>query len=190
MTLNRFWVLLFSTLVLGIVTGFVNALFGWFGSLSPYFGLELGGFVSATAMMGFWGYLMLNFTAHSFLHPRLWSWVQLVFLILVFFDTVYLRRISFGGGNAAWAPYIGYAVVPLIWAILIAMIKVKITNSRAFIPTLFFMYVFSILEWYVALKANLPGITEAVGFVLLVCNAWLILILGKILEKQKVAPTS
>ncbi|MDB5085081.1 MAG: hypothetical protein JWN30_1967 [Bacilli bacterium] len=185
MTLNRFWILFFSTLAIGVATGFLNALFGWFRQYDLFYGVQVGGFVSATALMGFWGYLMLNFTMHSFLHPRLWTWIQLLIIAFTAYDMVYFRHLQFGGASVSWLPFIAYGLYPLLWAALVAAIKVQITNRRAYIPTLFFMYVFTLLEWYVALKANQAGITETIGIILMVCNAWLVLILSKILVKPK-----
>ena len=59
------------------------------------------------------------------------------------------------------------------------------TNRNAFIPTLFFMCAVSVLEAVPALKLDNAASSLFMLAPLLVCNAWQILILHKVLDNKK-----
>jgi KinB signaling pathway activation protein len=184
MTLKRYGLLLLSTVAVGISIGILNAITGIFGNIRLFFGVEVGGFVAATSLMGFWAYLMLNFTVRNFLPWRYWIWVQILLVGLVFYDMVYFRYLQFSGGRGSLLPYVVFATIPLLWAILVAFMKTRVSGTRSFVPTVFFMYCFTILEWFVALKSGIPSVTHIIGTILMGCNAYVILLLGKMVKPQ------
>ena len=59
------------------------------------------------------------------------------------------------------------------------------TNRNAFVPTLFFMFAVTVLEAVPALKLDIAASTIFMLAPLLVCNAWQILTLHKILDNKK-----
>jgi KinB signaling pathway activation protein len=184
MTLKRLGILFLVTVVVGILIGLLNASLGIFGEIRPFFGVEVGGFVAATSLMGFWAYLTLNYTVRNFLPWRYWAWVQLLLIAVVYYDMVYFRYMRLSAGQGPLYPYFRFATIPLLWALLVAGCKIRLSGKRAFIPTVFFMYCFTVLEWFVALKSGFESVTPIIGSILMGCNACLVLLLGKIIKPQ------
>ncbi|WP_018131490.1 KinB-signaling pathway activation protein [Effusibacillus pohliae] len=182
MTLRKFAFMVGTTVGLGILVGALHALTKIFADIGLFIGMQVGGFVSATALMGFWAYLTLNFIVKGFLPERFWRWVQMLMVAIVYFDLIYLRYLTQGQGTGAIWPYVGFASWPLAIALAVAWVKAKVSGKNAFVPALFFLYVFTIIEWYVALKSGQPGLTIVIGTILLACNSYLILLLGRILR--------
>lgn len=142
-----------------------------------------GSTISVLSHMGFFSYLILRFIALGFLRSKkLWDWVQLLLLIVCMIDFIYLRYVSFGGGTE---DYLLLPVAVLLISIGIAYWKMRLTNRDAFIPTLFFMYVVTVLEAIPALR--LDGVSSSLYMMvpLLASNAWQILRLHIVLEKNK-----
>lgn len=181
MTLRKFAFMVFTTIGVGMLVGILHSVTKIFTNIGLFYGIQVGGFVSTTALMGFWAYLTLNFLVRGLIPPRLWQWIQLVVAAIVFVDMIYLRYIREGQTGSIW-PYVGYASWPLTISLIISYIKAKVSGKNAFIPAVFFLYVFTIVEWYVALKFDEPGLTTAVGTILLACNSYLILLLGRLLR--------
>jgi len=67
----------------------------------------------------------------------------------------------------------------------VALWKVKLTNKSGFISTFFFMAAGTILEVQPALKLDNTSSYLFMLIPLLVCNAWQILTLHKIIDKKK-----
>lgn len=142
-----------------------------------------GSTISVLSHMGFFSYLIVRYIALGFLRSKkLWDILQMILVVVALCDYVYLRQISFieQGLNAVVLP-----LVLLATALGIAYWKMKLTNRDAFIPTLFFMYVGTILEAIPALR--LEGISSSIFMLvpLVACNAWQILILHRVLKQKK-----
>ncbi|WP_108671980.1 KinB-signaling pathway activation protein [Peribacillus acanthi] len=191
--------LFFSTLFIGGLTagivGFIarweefKHLFSPFSAgevLTTFFWfLGVGLIFSVISQMGFFAYLTIHrFGLGIFKTERLWNWVQIVLIAFVLFDLVYLRYIAFGKGDSI-IPYIGMAVLVLVVALVVAYIKMKQTNHHAFIPSLFFMIVVTVIEWVPVLRANDEGWLFFMLVPLLVCNAYQLLILARLNEKSQ-----
>lgn len=181
MNLRKFWNLYVSTLIVGLIVGLITSLIPLF-QIPILHGIIAGGFVSATAMMGFWGYLTLNFTMRNFISFRIWVIIQVILVGLVFYDMVYFRYMWSTNGVGSMWPYFWYAFWPFVVALVVAYVKSRISGYRTFIPTVFFMYVFTILEWFVALKSGQTVQMTEIGIILLVCNAWLLLYYTRLLK--------
>ncbi|WJH36447.1 KinB-signaling pathway activation protein [Paenibacillus sp. CC-CFT747] len=129
--------------------------------------------------------MIIRFIAMGILRSRVrWDLLQLAVVIVVMIDTVYLRYSTFAS-NESW---VGYALLPvliLLFALAISWWKVKLTNGGAFLSTLFFMFVATILEAVPALNLDSPPSYIFMLVPLLVCNAWQILILQKVLDNKK-----
>ncbi|BCJ87297.1 KinB-signaling pathway activation protein [Effusibacillus dendaii] len=184
MNLKKFSFMVVTTVLVGILTGMLNAVTGLFANLELFFGFQAGGFVSATALMGFWAYLTLNFIVRGFLPVRFWRWLQVLVIVVVYIDFVYIRYITEGQNTGSIWPYVWFATWPLLVSIIAAYFKVKQSGKDSFVPALFFMYVFTIVEWFVALKSGLTGLTIMIGTILLACNTYLLLILGPLLRRS------
>ncbi|WP_163102778.1 KinB-signaling pathway activation protein [Peribacillus alkalitolerans] len=191
--------LFFSTLLLGGLTaGIVGFIARWeeFEHLfSPFstgevittflWFIGVGLIFSVISQMGFFAYLTIHrFGLGIFKTERLWNWVQLVLIAFVIFDLVYLRYIAFGNGESI-LPYISLAALVLIIGLVVAYVKMKQTNHHAFIPSLFFMIVVTVIEWVPVLRANDEGWLFFMLIPLLVCNAYQLLILARLNEKSQ-----
>lgn len=181
MTLRKFAFMVFTTIGIGMGVGLIHSISKLFTDMGVFFGLQVGGFVSTTALMGFWAYLTLNFLVRGLIPPRLWQSIQLLLIAVIFVDMIYLRYINEGQTGSIW-PFVGYASWPLAIALIVAYAKAKLSGASAFVPAIFFLYVFTVVEWYVALKFDIAGLTTVVGTILLAANSYLILILGRLLR--------
>lgn len=194
MTLRKWFHLFWTTLLLGIgvstVIGLILQLsdkdFSVMGLSGYGFNLVImilgGGIISLLSQMGFFAYLIVRFIAIGIIRSKkVWELLQLAVVIVVMFDLVYLRM----GGAGALADYFITPIVILIIAVAISYWKVRLTNSNAFIPTLFFMTVVTVLEAVPALQEDNAATTLFMFAPLIVCNAWQILTLHKILEAKK-----
>lgn len=191
--------LFFSTLFLGgIAAGITGAIAKWDEQFQPLINsadyveilmtfiwlVGIGLIFSVISQMGFFAYL----TVHRFglgLFKSLWNPVQIVLIIFVLFDLVYLRFISFGNGESV-LPYIMLASLLFIIAISVAYVKMKQTNKQAFIPALFFMTVITVVEWVPVLRIDDQSWLYFMLVPLLLCNAYQLLILHKINRKSAV----
>jgi KinB signaling pathway activation protein len=185
MTFRRFLILVLSTVAIGLVCGYVTTLTGLLGQVRPFRGLITGGFVSATSLMGFWAYLTLNFIMRGFITFRAWLIIQVVLIVVVFVDMVVLRH-DISGPNDGYGAYLLFAAWPLAISAIVAWIKSKLSGWKSFIPALFYLYVFTVIEWIPGLNiSNELNMQIQMGFVLLACNTFLLLILGKIIVPAK-----
>ncbi|MEH7124742.1 KinB-signaling pathway activation protein [Bacillus sp. JJ1532] len=199
---SRNWVKLFlSTLLVGgLTTGVVGFIVRWkeFESIFvPFDFLEIlsvllwligvGLIFSILSQMGFFAYLTIHrFGLGIFKSRSLWNAVQVFLTLFVLFDLVYFRYSAFAEEGESIMPYIGIALFILAAAILVASIKVKLTNKDAFIPAVFFMVVVTTIEWVPVLRVNEQSWVYLMIFPLLVCNAYQLLILQKLNEKSQV----
>ncbi|MBT2578718.1 KinB signaling pathway activation protein KbaA [Bacillus sp. ISL-8] len=201
---SRKWVrLFFTTLFLGgISTVFVGFVLEWdkyakffqnFDGkeiLAISFWLMGVGFIfSVISQMGFFAYLTIHrFGLGMFRSSSLWNTVQLFFIAFVLFDFVYLRSVLVANGEVSLGNNILVAGMLFVFGAIVAYIKSKETNKKAFVPALFFMVVVTILEWVPALRINDTDWLYLMVIPLLLCNSYQLLVLHRLIgQKSKSA---
>ncbi|MBG0968311.1 KinB signaling pathway activation protein KbaA [Bacillus sp. SRB3LM] len=196
---SRKWVRLFlTTLFLGgistVIIGFVlewdkyNKFFQNFDGkevLAVSFWLMGVGFIfSVISQMGFFAYLTIHrFGLGMFRSSSLWNAVQLFFIAFVLFDFVYLRSVLIANGEVSLGNNILVAGILFVFGAIVAYVKSKETNKKAFVPALFFMVVVTILEWVPALRINDTDWLYLMVIPLLLCNAYQLLVLHRLIGK-------
>ena len=196
---SRKWVRLFlTTLFLGgistVIIGFVlewdkyNEFFQNFDGkeiLAVSFWLMGVGFIfSVISQMGFFAYLTIHrFGLGMFRSSSLWNIVQLFFIAFVLFDFVYLRSVLIANGEVSLGNNILVAGILFVFGAIVAYVKSKETNKKAFVPALFFMVVVTILEWVPALRINDTDWLYLMVIPLLLCNAYQLLVLHRLIGK-------
>ncbi|MFD5264355.1 KinB signaling pathway activation protein KbaA [Bacillus wiedmannii] len=196
---SRKWVrLFFTTLFLGgistVIIGFVLEWDKYVKFFQNFDGKEIlavsfwlmgvGFIFSVISQMGFFAYLTIHrFGLGMFRSPSLWNAVQLFFIAFVLFDFVYLRSILIPNGEVSLGNNILVAGVLFMFGAIVAYIKSKETNRKAFVPALFFMVVVTILEWVPALRINDTDWLYLMVIPLLLCNAYQLLILHRLIGK-------
>jgi KinB signaling pathway activation protein len=193
--------LFFSTLLLGgTATGIIGFIVRWdefepyflnfqvFDIIMTLFWLVGVGFIfSLLSQMGFFAYLTVHrFGLGIFKSVKLWNSVQVILILFVLFDLVYLRFTTFAKAGDSIVPYIALATLVLASGLVVAYIKAKQTNKEAFIPALFFMLVVTTLEWVPVLRVNEKSWVYLMLIPLLICNAYQLLILHKLNEKSTI----
>ena len=196
---SRKWVrLFFTTLFLGgistVIIGFVLEWDKYAKFFKNFDGKEIlavsfwlmgvGFIFSVISQMGFFAYLTIHrFGLGMFRSPSLWNTVQLFFIAFVLFDFVYLRSVLIANGEVSLGNNILVAGVLFVFGAIVAYIKSKETNKKAFVPALFFMVVVTILEWVPALRINDTDWLYLMVIPLLLCNAYQLLILHRLIGK-------
>ncbi|MEH7431262.1 KinB signaling pathway activation protein KbaA [Bacillus thuringiensis] len=196
---SRKWVRLFlTTLFLGgistVIIGFVlewdrySEFFQNFDVeeiLAVSFWLMGVGFIfSVISQMGFFAYLTIHrFGLGMFRSSSLWNAVQLFFIAFVLFDFVYLRSVLIANGEISLGNNILVAGILFVFGAIVAYVKSKETNKKAFVPALFFMVVVTILEWVPALRINDTDWLYLMVIPLLLCNAYQLLVLHRLIGK-------
>ncbi|HDR4422343.1 TPA: KinB signaling pathway activation protein KbaA [Bacillus cereus] len=196
---SRKWVrLFFTTLFLGgistVIIGFVLEWDKYAKFFQNFDGKEIlavsfwlmgvGFIFSVISQMGFFAYLTIHrFGLGMFRSSSLWNTVQLFFIAFVLFDFVYLRSVLIANGEVSLGNNILVAGVLFVFGAIIAYIKSKETNRKAFVPALFFMVVVTILEWVPALRINDTDWLYLMVIPLLLCNAYQLLILHRLIGK-------
>ncbi|MEH7010739.1 KinB-signaling pathway activation protein [Neobacillus niacini] len=198
---SRIWVRLFMTTLFigGITTAIVGFIINWneyvhyftdfriINILSALFWFILWGFLySVISQMGYFAYLTVHrFGLGIFKSVSLWNGVQVVFILFVLFDLVYLRYETFAKSGDSILPYIGLTVFLLLVGLVTAWYKAKQTNREAFIPALFFMIVVTVIEWFPVLRVNEQSWLYLMLFSLLACNAYQLIVLHKLNLKSQ-----
>ncbi|WNC15115.1 KinB-signaling pathway activation protein [Brevibacillus brevis] len=194
MSLRKYGWLFFTTLLLGglggVLVAFIFDLAKLLeGSAGNFFVGTLmymlyGMTISIVAQMGFFAYMTINYFAKTiFKSPSLWKSVQMFLVIFAFFDMIYLRYTALGEGGSI-GPYFIEPMILLIIAVVTAFGKSRLTNSTAWIPTLFFMFVVTALEWIPALKQNDVHSTLSMLVPLLFCNVWQVMQLHRLVKRE------
>ncbi|EEL89964.1 KINB signaling pathway activation protein [Bacillus cereus] len=201
---SRKWVrLFFTTLFLGgistVIIGFVLEWDKYAKFFQNFDGKEIlaisfwlmgvGFIFSVISQMGFFAYLTIHrFGLGMFRSSSLWNAVQLFFIAFVLFDFVYLRSVLIANGEVSLGNNILVAGVLFVFGAIVAYIKSKETNKKAFVPALFFMVVVTILEWVPALRINDTDWLYLMVIPLLLCNAYQLLVLHRLIgQKSKSA---
>lgn len=193
--------LFFSTLLLGGATTGIIGFFVRWEEFKPYFLnfqlmdilmalfwlVGVGLIFAVLSQMGFAAYLTIHrFGLGIFKSLKLWNSVQVLLILFVLFDLVYLRFTSFAKAGDSIVPYMALAIFVLACGLVVAYFKAKQTNKEAFIPALFFMIVVTTLEWVPVLRVNEESWVYLMLLSLLVCNAYQLLILHKLNEKSAI----
>lgn len=183
-----FWSTLWIGSAAGLVTGAVLALAdgGFRGLTSIEIGYNLlmmlfaGMTFSILSQMFFFAYMMLNYIARGMFRKRnTWVLVQLFFILTVPFE------IYFFVWDASLPAYLLFAGLLLVATIVTAYLKVRETNATAWVPTIFFMLVFTMLETAIALQVNVTAAIVLMAVPLVACNAWQIMRLHKLVDKKE-----
>lgn len=147
------------------------------------FFLALGLTFAAVSMTGFFAYLFVNRMLLN-LFKGFWPTVQVGVIIFILFDLIYFPYRA-AGENVAIYWFILIAAAMLVIAWIVAKVKAKETNSTAFIPALFFMIVFTTVEWVPGLMVDGTDYAWLMVVPLLVCNTYQILMLHRLPFVQK-----
>lgn len=188
--------LFFSTLIIGSISGaIVGFILDWSmyttaGAMNLLVGiiwlLGISAAFSLISQMGFFAYLTVHrFGLGLFKSLRLWNSVQVVLIAFVLFDLMYFRYIAFAEEGETLLHFIAIPIFLLVVGLIVAYIKMKLTNKGAFIPALFFIVVVTTIEWVPALTVNDPKWLWIYFTPLLVSNTWQILILQKLINAPK-----
>ena len=196
---SRKWVrLFFTTLFLGgistVILGFVLEWDKYAKFFQNFDGKEIlavsfwlmgvGFIFSVISQMGFFAYLTIHrFGLGMFRSSSLWNAVQLFFIAFVLFDFVYLRSVLIANGEISLGNNILVAGILFVFGAIVAYVKSKETNKKAFVPALFFMVVVTILEWVPALRINDTDWLYLMVIPLLLCNAYQLLVLHRLIGK-------
>lgn len=188
--------LFFKTLILGGVAGLITSffvktedyirvlnpidLFGLLGVVLFCFGLGL--VFSLVSQTGFFAYLFINQFGLGFFRS-FWSTVQLVLIAFVVFDLVYFPYNSADGEGSLLA-YILMSAAILVYGVIIAKMKAKQTNQRAFVPALFLMVVMTAVEWVPGLRTSGTDYAWLMIIPLLVCNTYQLLVLHRLTKTE------
>ncbi|BFH65415.1 KinB-signaling pathway activation protein [Paenibacillus azoreducens] len=195
MNLKNWSKLFFKTLLVGaivsIITGFVLPFSREsisFKDVSDvlFYMLILFGFGAMTSVysqLGFFAYMILNYTATGVFSRKVWQYIQLVLAVLALLEVMFFR--SFVGREHSQTADILLGSGILIIAIIVAYFKAKATNATAWVPTIFFMTAVTIVEMVGGLQINVNNATVFIVVPLLACNAYQILILHKLLKPKK-----
>ncbi|MFM1654499.1 KinB-signaling pathway activation protein [Brevibacillus sp. B_LB10_24] len=192
MNLRKYGWLFWTTLVVGgiggLLGGFLVAreelLAGTVGNffIGMLVNLLVGLTISVLAQMGFFAYMTLNYLMLSFLRSNnLWKGIQIFLILFAAFDMVYLRY-SFYGGELG--QYIVEPLLLLFVSIVAGIAKVKLTNGSAFVPTVFFLFVVTAVEWVPALQQNNIRSILFMVIPLLFCNVWQVMQLHRLVKQE------
>lgn len=155
---------------------------GWFG----------GGLIfSALSLLGFFAYTLIHQLGIGlFRKPVLWHTLLVLLIALTFYDVGEIRYNAFAAEGESYYSYFILPVILMAWALIISFIKVKETNKNAFIPTLFFMFSFTIVELIPAMRDNNIKSLLDMAIPLVVANTWQVLVFHRILKDPKLAKSS
>ncbi|MGO4532763.1 KinB-signaling pathway activation protein [Paenibacillus sp. 2TAF8] len=142
-----------------------------------------GVMISVYSQMGFFAYLILNYMGKGVFPRRGWQIVQIVLTVLALLDIMFLRL--FVGGGRERLSDIVLGLIILATAIVTAYVKIKQTHISALVPTLFFMIAVTAVETIGVLRIDVNAATIFIVIPLLLCNAYQMLILHKLVDGAK-----
>ncbi|QQE78496.1 KinB-signaling pathway activation protein [Alicyclobacillus sp. SO9] len=192
--LNRFLFLLLSTVALGAVVGLITSTSGLI-HMQWTNGLVEGAFMATTSLMGFWAYLTVNFLARATLSRQQWRWLQVIVLLFVAYDMFWWRysidKASHPIGHPSYTVFLVQALWPLLGALLAAFFKRQLSGPGSYLPTVFYLYVFMVIDWLLVIRQHWdPAIVNQTGIVMMACNIYMILIFGKLLTPRQTETAS
>jgi len=146
--------------------------------------IGVGFIFSVISQMGFFAYLTIHrFGLGMFRSVQLWNAVQIVLIAFVLFDLVYFRYQLFAEQGESIVSYVLVALFIFVFGLVVAYVKMRETNREAFVPALFFMVVVTVIEWFPVLRINEENWLYLMLFPLLICNAYQLLVLHRLLRK-------
>ncbi|MBW7477517.1 KinB-signaling pathway activation protein [Paenibacillus oenotherae] len=181
----------------GVVTILVGTIMQWTDTSFGFMGLEATGFnalmmalvgllFGAFSQMGFFAYLILTYIALSIIRKSyLWNALQgytTLFAVGWLGYSLYEDRGSLDNNWIFW-------VLPLLLVLASAAVtyfKVKQTNMSAMAPTMFLLFVVTILEAWPSIKGEESN-TAAIFFMIIplfACNAYQIMWLHRLVRKN------
>jgi KinB signaling pathway activation protein len=188
MGIKNFFLFLLSTVLLGAVTGGLFGILGVFVHISWLYGIVEGGMLATNCLMGFWAYLMLDFTASITLPVRVWKWARILILLLVLYDMLFWRyhfaTVSAGIEHISFAAYFIQGIWPLCAAVLGGYFNARYSGRESFFPTVFFLYVFSVLDWFLVLRLHANGVVNQTGIIMMICNFYIVFLYAKLLNRR------
>lgn len=147
----------------------------------------IGFMFSLVSQMGFFAYLSVHRLGLSFFRSKgLWDTVQVVFIFVAIGDFLYFQTFAQPMGDQVIA-----IVGLLIISSIIAYLKVIQTNKTAFIPSVFFMVVVTLIEWIPAIQAEDNGSWLYFMLIpLLICNGYQLFMLHHLQKKSYSVPSN
>ncbi|MEK3760608.1 KinB-signaling pathway activation protein [Paenibacillus sp. FSL P4-0338] len=142
--------------------------------------LGYGVLVSVYAQLGFFAYLILNYTGIGVFPRKAWRYIQLVLAVLALFELMFLRTFVSGDQSARTDLTLGVAI--LFTALIVSWLKIRSTNASAWVPTFFFMTAITIVEIIGVLRIGVDSATIFILVPLVACNAFQILMLHRVLK--------
>ncbi len=176
-----------------VVTVVSGSIMQWTDQSFGFMGLEAAGFnafmmamvgllIGAFSQMGFFAYLTLNYIALSiFRKSYLWNALQGYTTLFAVFGLGYML---YEQRTNEWFFWV-LPLALLICSLGVAYVKVKQTKPSAFVPTAFLMFFVTFVEAWPALQGD-TNISAIVFMIipLFVCNAYQILMLHRLLQKN------
>jgi len=188
MRLNQFIFFVASTMIVGTIVGVITTVMGIWVHVPWFTGLIEGGFLATNCLMGFWAYLTLNFIARVTLPKRVWRWAQGLVVLLVLYDMLWSRyHLDLARNPIHHTAFITYFVQgawPFVVALCAAAVKRRLSGIGSFLPTVFYLYVFTVVDWLLVLRAHSDGLVNQTGIIMVACNVYMILVFGKLLSPQ------
>lgn len=180
---STLWIGAAAGLVTGAVLAFADAEFRGLAPMEIGYNLMMmlmaGMTFSVLSQMFFFSYMMINYFARGmFRKPTTWVLVQLFFVLTVPFELYFFMWKESLVKYVLLAGFIVAASVGTAW------LKVRETNKTAWVPTLFFMIVFTMVETGLAMQVNDQAIV-LMAIPLLICNAWQIMRLHRLVGPAK-----
>lgn len=204
MNLRKLFFIFWSTMALGgLVTIIVGSILQWTDSSFGFMGLEAAGFnavmmglvgllFGAFSQMGFFAYLILTYIALGMIRKGyLWNALQgytTLFAVGLLGYNLYEDRAALDNNWIFWA-------LPLFLVAASAIVtyfKVKQTNKSAIAPTMFLLFVVTILESWPSINGEESN-TAAIIFMvtpLFACNAYQIMLLHRLVRKEETDPAA
>ncbi|WP_435166965.1 KinB-signaling pathway activation protein [Paenibacillus glycanilyticus] len=194
MNLKRWFFLFWTCMAVGAVVSVISGLImQWTDPSFGFMGLEAAGFnafmmamvgllIGAFSQMGFFAYLTLNYIALSiFRKSYLWNALQGYTTVFAVFGLGYMLYEQRTNNWFFWV----LPLVLLISSLAVAYVKAKQTKPSAFVPTAFLMFFVTFVEAWPALQGE-TNISAIVFMIipLFVCNAYQILMLHRLLQKN------
>ncbi len=156
--------------------------------LSPFDFIEVVGLIlffvglgltfSVVSMTGFFAYLFIHRMGLN-MFRSFWPTVQVLVIAFVLFDLVYFPYQAANGEVAIYWYILGVLAL-LAFGWIVAKRKAKETNSKAFVPALFFMVVITTVEWVPGLQVQGSDYAWLMIVPLLACNTYQLLTLHRI----------
>jgi KinB signaling pathway activation protein len=185
MTIRKLFFLFWTTLLIGgisapVIGGILQELTGPIG-LDIERQLWAGVMFGAVAQMGFFAYMVFNMVAVGFLRNQtVYQGLQLLLTLGALYQAA-----MWGWQKEDSPSLLNTLILPgtlLIAGLMAAWFKQKATKPEAFVPTVFFMVTATMLEAIPSLEQRSIEMVLLMVCSLLVCNAWQIMQLHRLVK--------